>query len=249
MPRTRIRGGAVATATACLLLLSSACSSPGGADNAPLRTAARGAQDINTRPRTTLRDGGELRLPVDALPANYNPVQVNDTRVVNWQLSGAILPRTPSDGADGEPVLNRAFFESAKLTSTSPRTITYTIAEGPVRNNDRPLSWEDLRGQWRALSGSDAAYEGYNHVGYADEPSAGGATNSRVRAGTARSRATRGHRRGRARVRARRALPRGRPQDRASTCGRPPRALHLGKVGPGMRTAVRPQLRPGDDLS
>ncbi|MEU6880329.1 ABC transporter family substrate-binding protein [Streptomyces sp. NPDC046712] len=168
MPRTRIRSGAVATAAACLLLLSSACSSPGGADGAPPRSAARGAQDINARPLSALRDGGELRLPVDALPTNYNPIQVNGARVVTWQLAEAILPRTFNDGPDGEPALNRAFFASAELTSTSPQVITYTIAEGAAWSNGRPLSWEDLRGQWRALSGGDPAYEGYNHVGYAD---------------------------------------------------------------------------------
>ncbi|MGW8765105.1 ABC transporter substrate-binding protein [Streptomyces sp. NPDC055815] len=168
MPGTWIRRGAAAAAATCLLLLSGACSAPGGADGAPPRTAARGAQAANARPLTALRDGGELRLPVDALPANYNPIQVNGARVVTWQLAEAILPRTFDDGPDGEPVLNRSFFDAAELTSTAPQVITYTIAEGAVRSTGRPLSWEDLRGQWQALSGADTAYEGYHHVGYAD---------------------------------------------------------------------------------
>ncbi|MGW0122465.1 ABC transporter family substrate-binding protein [Streptomyces sp. NPDC003327] len=166
--RRRRRTAAAAAAACLLVLLPSACTSSGGSDRAAPPAAARGAQDVNAHPVSELRDGGELRVPVDALPTNYNPVQVNGARVVTWQLAEAILPRTFDDGADGQPVLSRAYFASAAVTSTSPQVITYTITEGAVWSNGRPLSWEDLRGQWQALSGRNTAFEAYNNVGYAD---------------------------------------------------------------------------------
>ncbi|MFF3320549.1 ABC transporter family substrate-binding protein [Streptomyces sp. NPDC003035] len=158
-------------AAACAAALLSGCSgTPDGPGAGAQRdaTAARGEQQINARPVGDLRDGGDLRVPVDALPTNYNPVQVNGARVVTWQLAEAVLPSAFNEAPDGGHVLNKAFFTSAALTSTSPHVITYTIADKAVWSNGRPLTWEDLRGQWQALSGRDTAYEGYSNVGYAD---------------------------------------------------------------------------------
>ncbi|WP_439030795.1 ABC transporter family substrate-binding protein [Gordonia terrae] len=129
-------------------------------------TAPAQAQDINAQEVGSLRDGGELRIPVDALPTNYNPLQVNGARVVTWQLSEAILPSAFRDGADGKHVLAEDFFSSIELTSESPQVVTYTIADGAAWSNGRPLDWEDLRSQVGALSGKNAAFEGYSSVGY-----------------------------------------------------------------------------------
>ncbi|MFE0751707.1 ABC transporter family substrate-binding protein [Gordonia sp. NPDC058843] len=129
-------------------------------------TPSAQAQDINAQEVGSLRDGGELRIPVDALPTNYNPLQVNGARVVTWQLSEAILPSAFRDGADGKHVLAEDFFSDVELTSESPQVVTYTIADGAAWSNGRPLDWEDLRSQVDALSGANAAFEGYSSVGY-----------------------------------------------------------------------------------
>ncbi|MFD4830669.1 ABC transporter family substrate-binding protein [Streptomyces uncialis] len=172
MSRTRHRLRAAAFAAVCGAMLLTGCSSDRQDDTTPgqsrAEAAARGEQEINARSRTALRDGGDLRVPVDALPTNYNPVQVNGARVVTWQLSEAILPGAFTNAPSGDYALNKAFFQSAELTSKSPQIITYRIAKNAVWSNGRPLTWEDLRGQWRALSGKDKAYEGYSNVGYGD---------------------------------------------------------------------------------
>jgi peptide/nickel transport system substrate-binding protein len=134
-------------------------------DQAQRKPAVRGAQDINAQPVTALRDGGDLRIPVDALPTNCNPLQVNGARVVTWQLAEAILPGAFRDAPDGNHVLNEAFFDSVELTSKSPQVITYRIAEKAAWSTGRPITWEDLHGQWRALSGREKSYEGYSDVG------------------------------------------------------------------------------------
>ncbi|MFD4444530.1 ABC transporter family substrate-binding protein [Nocardia sp. NPDC058519] len=124
--------------------------------------------DINKQDATALRDGGDLRVPIDALPSNFNPKQVNGARVVTYQLAEAILPSAFLDTADGVPAVNRSYFDSIELVSTNPQVVRYVIAEDAVWSNGRPLSWLDLRGHWAALNGSDTAFEVNNHVGYKD---------------------------------------------------------------------------------
>ena len=146
-------------------LVLGACSSGGDGESSP---ASAGGQQINVQEASSLRDGGELRVPVDALPTNYNPLQVNGARVVTWQLSEAILPSAFRDGPDGRHQLASDFFSSVELTSSSPQVVTYDINEGATWSNGRKLDWEDLQSQVNALSGEDTAYEGYSNVGYSD---------------------------------------------------------------------------------
>ncbi|WP_030214498.1 ABC transporter family substrate-binding protein [Streptomyces bikiniensis] len=169
MLRTRRRGQAVVLALGVALLAGGCAGSDGEQDaKAPRTPAVRGAQDINAQPVAALRDGGDLRVPVDALPTNYNPIQLNGARVVTWQLAEAILPGAFSDAPDGTQKVNKAFFDSVELTSTSPQVLTYRIAKDAVWSNGRPINWSDLHGQWQALNGKNKAYEGYSNVGYAD---------------------------------------------------------------------------------
>jgi len=63
--------------------------------------------DINKQDRSKLREGGELRVPIDSLPSNYSPKQVDGARVVTYQFADAILPSAFLDGADGLPKLNK----------------------------------------------------------------------------------------------------------------------------------------------
>ncbi|SDI23361.1 peptide/nickel transport system substrate-binding protein [Actinokineospora alba] len=156
-------GGAFVAATVAL----SGCAT-GGPATAQGERAGGDRPQVNAQPRSALRDGGDLRVPIDALPTNYNPKQVNGARVVNYQIAEAILPTAFVDGADGVPVLNRNFFDKAEIVATAPQVVRYTIAADAVWSNGRPLSWEDLRGHWRALKGEDTRYEVNNHVGYQD---------------------------------------------------------------------------------
>lgn len=155
-------GRRVVVGMALTAALVAGCSST----SEPSEASSAQAQDINAQEVESLRDGGELRIPVDALPTNYNPLQVNGARVVTWQLAEAILPSAFRDGADGKHVLAEDFFSSVELTSDSPQVVTYTIADGATWSNGRPLDWEDLRFQVDALSGQNPEFEGYSSVGY-----------------------------------------------------------------------------------
>lgn len=163
--RRRYRAAGV---SAALVFALSACGGANPADGAgAANESANGAeQQINAHDLESLRDGGSLRVPVDALPTNYNPLQLNGARVVTWQLAEAILPSAFRDGPDGAHELATDFVESAELTGSTPQQVTYTINPGAVWSNDRPLSWQDFAGQAHALSGADPRFEGFSTTGY-----------------------------------------------------------------------------------
>ncbi|MFZ2529741.1 MAG: ABC transporter family substrate-binding protein [Rhodococcus sp. (in: high G+C Gram-positive bacteria)] len=146
-----------------LPVLLAGCTSAVSHESHPVES---GGQEINAQPVDSLAGSGELRIPVDALPTNFNPLQLNGARVVTWQLAEAILPSAFRDGADGAHERAADFFSSVELTSSDPQTVTYDIADGAQWSNGRALDWEDLAAQVLALGGDDPAYEGYSNVGY-----------------------------------------------------------------------------------
>lgn len=124
--------------------------------------------DINPQSPQALRDGGDLRVPIDALPSNFNPKHVNGARVVTYQFADAILPSAFLDTADGVPAVNENYFSSIELVSTAPQVVRYVIAEQATWSNGRSLTWQDLRGHWAAMNGADTRFEVNNNVGYQD---------------------------------------------------------------------------------
>ncbi|SDD39731.1 ABC transporter family substrate-binding protein [Actinokineospora iranica] len=147
---------------------ASGCANQATPGQAPPGASATQGPDINRQDRANLREGGDLRVPIDSLPSNFNPKQVNGARVVTYQLADAILPSAFLDTADGVPAVNKDFFTAIELVSTQPQVVRYTIAPNAVWSNGRPLTWQDLRGHWAALNGTDTRYEVNNHVGYQD---------------------------------------------------------------------------------
>lgn len=126
----------------------------------------RGVQDLNPRDSTTLRDGGDLRLPLIALPENFNNLHldggVDTTRQVLW----TVLPRVFNRGADGGAELDREYMESAEITSTDPQVVTYLIRPQARWDDGQPITWQDFAAQASALDGTDPAFQRLDIAGY-----------------------------------------------------------------------------------
>ncbi len=161
---TTVRRLALPLLTVALLAGLVACGGPGEGGNLVL--GAPGSQATNPKDPASLRDGGDLRLPVDALPSNFNGNQVDGTEVDTRQLLWALIPRAFNDGAAGPPELDRNYLTSAEVTATSPQVVTYRIHPGAVWTSGRPITWEDFEAQWRALNGSNPAYAVASTTGY-----------------------------------------------------------------------------------
>lgn len=155
----------VALAVASVLLTGCAGGSGGGRLSAP----AHGTQDINPQDPATLRDGGDLRLPLDNLPSNYNWNQVDGHEEQTRQVISALMPQAFNDAPDGGTKLNTDYVTSAELVSTSPQVVHYHINDKAVWTSGRPITWRDFAAQVTANNASNPAFlvgdkSGYDQV-------------------------------------------------------------------------------------
>ena len=128
--------------------------------------ATLGRNDIHPVPRDQVRDGGDLRLPLQSMPANFNPNDVDGATVDLLRLSRAILPAPFLGTADGGLRLGTDLLSSAAVTSTAPQVVTYTINPKAVWSDGGPITWRDFAAYWHACSGADPAFQTATSTGY-----------------------------------------------------------------------------------
>jgi peptide/nickel transport system substrate-binding protein len=141
-----------------MILVVTGCSN-GYADLPETHAARVGTtSDINPRDPATLRDGGNLRLPLSAFPDNFNELNIDgntsDTgSVVSPTLPGAFITR-----ADGTLKLNTDYFTGAELISADPQVVVYTINPKATWSDGAPMNWEDLKSEVDACSGQNKKF-------------------------------------------------------------------------------------------
>ena len=167
--RTRRRHGlaAVATAVALALVLTS-CGGGGNGEVVGADRVGAGVNDIKPLPRDQLRDGGDLSWPLDAIPDNFNALNIDGALVDNAEVIGALMPSAFLVQPDASVTVNKNYFTSVELTSQDPQRITYTINPEATWNDGIPLSWRDLQSQWQALNGTNNAFLAASTTGYED---------------------------------------------------------------------------------
>ncbi|MBO0873737.1 MAG: ABC transporter family substrate-binding protein, partial [Pseudonocardia sp.] len=140
----------------------------GGGASTRLPTTAPGHNDINPQPRDQVRDGGDLRWPIDNLPDNFNYNQFNGTQGETTDVVSALLPSLYRGTADGGLEPNTDYVTSAVVTSTSPQVITYTINSKATWSDGTPITWRDLEAEWKASNGTNPAFQVSGTTGYED---------------------------------------------------------------------------------
>jgi peptide/nickel transport system substrate-binding protein len=150
---------------ACCLLPLTGCANGGG----QLLTApAAGTNDINPKPRDQVRDGGDLRWPITALPDNYNKSHFLGSQVDTDKVTSPLMPSLFVGTANGELAPDPDYLVSAELTSPSPQVITYTLNPRATWSDGVPITWRDLEAQWKARNGSNPAFQVASRTGYED---------------------------------------------------------------------------------
>jgi peptide/nickel transport system substrate-binding protein len=167
--RTRSRRLAVGAVAIALLL--TACGGGGGAGNgggglAGFDEQQRGVNDINPAAREQVRDGGDLRWPLDSIPDNFNINHVDGNLVENRDIVEALMPGAFVREPDGTVSLDEDYFTSVEVTSTSPQVVTYTINPAATWDDGTPITWRDLQVQWQAMNGTNPAYLPADTAGY-----------------------------------------------------------------------------------
>lgn len=139
-------------------LLVSGCAA--GASTTAERGVAVGASsELNPQDPATLREGGNLRLGLSDLPANFNVLHIDGNSAETANMLKATLPSAFRIGADGSTTVNTDYFTSVELTGTNPQVVTYTINPKAVWSDGTPITWQDIASQIHATSGADKAFE------------------------------------------------------------------------------------------
>ncbi|MEV5278214.1 ABC transporter family substrate-binding protein [Streptomyces sp. NPDC051994] len=158
---------AVAAALSATVVVSG-CGSSGKDDNTAKKQAAPQAdgQNINARPVADLKQGGSLRFGIDQWITQYNINQVDGQQGDAQDLIMAVMPDLFDPDAKGVQHLNPSYLVSAKVVSTSPQVVEYQLNPKAKWSDGTPLSWKDFEAQWKALNGSNPAYEAADTSGY-----------------------------------------------------------------------------------
>ncbi|MFF0382506.1 ABC transporter family substrate-binding protein [Streptomyces sp. NPDC004286] len=158
--RAVLRATAFLTAGALAVPLLAGC----GSDEKPSRPLA--GQDIAQVTRDKVAEGGTVKWAVDALPETLNAYQA-DADAGTTRVAQAVLPSMFQPDANGRPVVNPAYLESAKVIETEPRQVVlYKLNQQAVWSDGREIGAADFVAQWRALSGKDSAYWTARNAGY-----------------------------------------------------------------------------------
>jgi peptide/nickel transport system substrate-binding protein len=161
-------------------LLSTLALAPSIADAAPGKKDP-GAPDINPQPVSKLKPGGTFIWATTQLCDNYNTNHSDGNFAGCSYLMNGLLPGTFYTDAKGAFQIDKNYFTDIKLTSKKPQTIVYTINPKAKWSNGKPISLADFVGYWKALNGSNEAYEVVSTTGYEDIASvAKGATSNQV---------------------------------------------------------------------
>ncbi|WP_329495119.1 ABC transporter family substrate-binding protein [Kitasatospora herbaricolor] len=158
-----------AALAAALALAVTGCGSGGGgsADGVARSEPPRqGANDINPKPATQVKDGGEVRYPLYQWITQWNPYQVDGNYGDAVEIMRALEPSLFRVDASGtfQPVPD--YLVEAKVTSTSPQVVTYKLNPKAKWSDGKPLSHLDFKAVWQASSGKDPAYNIANPAGY-----------------------------------------------------------------------------------
>jgi glutathione transport system substrate-binding protein len=156
------------TALAAALTLT-ACSLPGTESEPPRPVLNAGRADINSVDPSTLNEGGELRWPIEVVPATFNVYQALSASDDTKAIVNAMMPRAFRSTANGSLLLDTDYLVSAERDPTAvPQKVVYTIQPDASWNDGTPITWKDFEAQWRALNGSNPAYQSTVPEGYGE---------------------------------------------------------------------------------
>ncbi|MCC9308607.1 ABC transporter family substrate-binding protein [Kitasatospora sp. RB6PN24] len=171
-PRRPLARTLVAAAALALVVTgcSSSSSGSGNSSDASQSAAPRAdAEDINPQPLDEVKDGGELRSPLQQWVTQWNPLQVDGTYGDSVEIMKMIEPMLFRIDASGTYQPVPEFLQSAKVISTSPQVVQYTLNPKAKWSDGKPLSYLDFKAVWQATNGKNTAYNpaftnGYNQI-------------------------------------------------------------------------------------
>jgi peptide/nickel transport system substrate-binding protein len=147
----------------------SACGS-GGSSSGNLHNVQQLASrtaDINPKDPATLVDGNFV-YPLDDWLPNWNGNEVDGNDENDVPVYSTLEPELFTIEQDGTTQPNPNYLTSARVTSTNPQVVTLDFNPKAHWTDGTPLSWQDLQAEWRALNGTNPAFQAVTSQGYQD---------------------------------------------------------------------------------
>src|SRR5699024_1867499 len=123
------------------------------AGTSPLPMPEPGKRYDNPQPRSAIKDGGTLTLPITEIGPNFNAFSVDGNTVYMSALWYWTMPSLWNYTADGEPSINKDYLVSAKLVNKDPETLKYKINPKATWNNGDPITWKAFETVWKTQNG------------------------------------------------------------------------------------------------
>ena len=141
-------------------LLLSACS-PGNTASTATSSAAAAlpATAWDRAAAADVQDGGTLNLAINALPVNWNVLQADGAEVDTTNTVAPTAGGPFSTKEDGTTVLDPDYATSVELVSKDPQVVEVKLNPKAVWEDGSPITYQDYVGTWKALNGSDEAYQ------------------------------------------------------------------------------------------
>ncbi|HEX5000280.1 MAG TPA: ABC transporter family substrate-binding protein [Terriglobia bacterium] len=161
------RIGMFAAAALAVALACAGCWDRSGGGNNPERISQKADQNqMNPQPRDSVRQGGRIVWP-SMLPSNFNYGQLDGTVLDGALMIAAVLPELFTFDAADAPKFNPDYLAAEPALVSSPKqVVTYRLNPRAIWYDGAPITAADFIAQWKALNGSNAAYQTSSNTGY-----------------------------------------------------------------------------------
>lgn len=158
--------GAVALLSAAAMVFAGCAAGNTAPSASGSPAAALPTVDWDAADAADVQDGGTLNLAVGALPVNYNNNHVDgnevDTNLILSPTQGGPLRIT----TDGGTEVNPDYASSVELTSEDPQVVEIKLNPKAVWEDGTPITVADYEATWKALNGTNEAYQVVSTVGW-----------------------------------------------------------------------------------
>lgn len=129
-------------------------------------TWASNFSSITDTPRSKIKSGGTLFLPIAHEPIQFNPWHLDGNNGEVNRMMSASLPILMNSDATGKLTVNVNYISSFTQTKASPQTLRIVLNPKAVWSDGKKLALADFTGMWRALNGKNSNFEIVSSAGY-----------------------------------------------------------------------------------
>jgi peptide/nickel transport system substrate-binding protein len=167
--RTRNSAAKLTALIAAVAFLAIGCSS--SAKSTPAAVPTLPPSNTNATPYSKVLSGGTFRISMGAYPSQWNFNQDDGTTEAVSEVMSALMPTPFTSDSSGNPIADPDYISSYKLTPPSGgqlETIELHLNTKAVWSDGTPITANDYITQWKALNGSNSAFDPSGTTGYND---------------------------------------------------------------------------------